>query len=100
MNRTEVAPEKQPLPLSDSVMGGLKRVYFSSVFYTLVTSIEALTPFLLTPILTRFLSPASYGIVTQPSFVFVAADGSTSTHVGALGIAGLSSRISDLIDEA
>lgn len=64
MNRTEGAPEKQPLPLSDSVMGGLKRVYFSSVFYTLVTSIEALTPFLLTPILTRYLSPASYGIVT------------------------------------
>jgi len=64
MNRAELEPKEPNLPLSDSVMGGLKRVYISSIFYTLVTSIEALTPFLLTPILTRFLSPTSYGIVT------------------------------------
>lgn len=64
MKETTIEPNEPYLPLSDSVMAGLKRVYFSSVFYTLVTSIEALTPFLLTPILTRFLTPASYGIVT------------------------------------
>lgn len=39
---------------------------------------------------------AAFDISTQPAFVFIDADGSTSTHVGALGVEGLSSRLDEL----
>lgn len=39
---------------------------------------------------------AAFDISTQPAFVFIDADGSSSTHVGALGVEGLSSRLDDL----
>ena len=37
-----------------------------------------------------------FEISTQPSFVFMDADGETTTHVGALGVDGLSERLDDL----
>ena len=39
---------------------------------------------------------ANYAITTQPSFVFIDNDGTTSTHVGALGVDGLSEVLDDL----
>ena len=39
---------------------------------------------------------SSYGITTQPSFIFVDDSGEMTTHVGALGIEGLSERLSEL----
>ncbi len=36
---------------------------------------------------------ASFNITTQPSFVFLNDDGTGETHVGALGVDGLSSRL-------
>lgn len=39
---------------------------------------------------------AGYGITTQPSFVFINDDGTTSTHVGALGVDGLTEILDDL----
>ena len=39
---------------------------------------------------------ASYRITTQPSFVFLDDDGSTSTHIGALGIDRLTSMLQEL----
>ncbi len=41
---------------------------------------------------------ASYGITTQPSFVFINDDGQASTHVGALGVAGMQERLDALVD--
>lgn len=40
---------------------------------------------------------SSYDITTQPSFVFISDDGQTSTHVGALGVAGLQERLDALL---
>ncbi len=40
---------------------------------------------------------ANYDITTQPSFVFINDDGHTSTHVGALGVAGLQERLDALL---
>ena len=40
---------------------------------------------------------ASFAITTQPSFVFIDDDGTTSTHVGALGVDGLSEALNDLV---
>ena len=40
----------------------LKKIYTSSLIYTLANSIEALTPFILAVVLTRKLSPDEYGI--------------------------------------
>lgn len=40
---------------------------------------------------------ANYEIVTQPSFAFINDDGQISTHVGALGTAGLSERLDALL---
>ena len=39
---------------------------------------------------------SSYGITTQPSFIFMDDSGEMVTHVGALGIEGLSNRLSAL----
>ena len=39
---------------------------------------------------------SSYGITTQPSFIFMDDSGEMTTHVGALGIEGLSDRLSAL----
>lgn len=38
----------------------------------------------------------SYGITTQPSFIFIDDSGEMTTHVGALGIEGLSNQLSAL----
>lgn len=38
----------------------------------------------------------TFGIFTQPSFAFIDDDGTVTTHMGPLGIDGLSSRLSDL----
>ncbi len=40
---------------------------------------------------------AGFRINTQPSFVFVNSDGTVETHVGALGVAGLSDRLDLLL---
>lgn len=40
---------------------------------------------------------ADYAITTQPSFVFIDDNGTTSTHVGALGVDGLSEALNDLV---
>ena len=40
---------------------------------------------------------ANYGITTQPSFVFINDDGQESTHVGALGVAGLQEGLDALV---
>ena len=40
---------------------------------------------------------SSYEITTQPSFVFINDDGQASTHVGALGVAGLQERLDGLL---
>ena len=40
---------------------------------------------------------SSYEITTQPSFVFINDDGQASTHVGALGVAGLQERLDALL---
>lgn len=39
---------------------------------------------------------SSYGITTQPSFIFIDNSGEMTTHVGALGIEGLSERLTAL----
>lgn len=39
---------------------------------------------------------ASYEIRTQPAFVFIDDDGTTETHVGALGVDGLTERLDAL----
>lgn len=39
---------------------------------------------------------AGYGITTQPAFVFINDDGSMETHVGALGVEGLTERLTAL----
>lgn len=39
---------------------------------------------------------ASYEITTQPSFVFIGDDGTTSTRVGALGVDGLTEILDEL----
>jgi hypothetical protein len=39
----------------------------------------------------------SYDISTQPSFVFINDDGQASSHVGALGVAGLQERLDALV---
>ena len=39
---------------------------------------------------------ANYEITTQPSFVFIDDDGTMSTHVGALGVGGLTEVLDDL----
>ncbi len=40
---------------------------------------------------------AGFNINTQPSFVFINSDGSVETHVGALGVEGLSERLEGLL---
>lgn len=42
---------------------------------------------------------AEYGIVSQPSFVFVDAGGESTTHLGALGVDGLSQRLDQLTED-
>lgn len=37
-----------------------------------------------------------YGITTQPSFAFINQDGMVETHIGALGIDGLTTRLDAL----
>ena len=39
---------------------------------------------------------SSYGITTQPSFIFIDDSGEPTTHVGALGIEGLTERLTVL----
>jgi len=39
---------------------------------------------------------ATYGVRTQPAFVFINDDGTSETHIGALGEAGLTERINAL----
>lgn len=39
---------------------------------------------------------SSYGITTQPSFVFIDDSGEMSTHVGALGVDGLTDQLTAL----
>ncbi|MBT8208297.1 MAG: hypothetical protein KJO18_08495 [Acidimicrobiia bacterium] len=39
---------------------------------------------------------SSYGITTQPSFIFMDDSGDMTTHVGALGLEGLSDQLSAL----
>lgn len=39
---------------------------------------------------------SSYGITTQPSFIFMDDSGDMATHVGALGLEGLSDQLSEL----
>lgn len=39
---------------------------------------------------------ASFDITTQPSFVFLNEDGTSETHVGALGVDGLNTRLEAL----
>ena len=39
---------------------------------------------------------ADYGITTQPSFVFLDDSGESTTHVGRLGVDGLSERLDEL----
>lgn len=46
------------------ILWRLKSVYASGAFYTVITSIEAFVPFVITPVLTRFLSLGSYGVWT------------------------------------
>ena len=43
-------------------VGLIRRLLFGSMFYSLAIGIEALIPFALLPFLTRFLSPAEYGL--------------------------------------
>ncbi len=38
----------------------------------------------------------TYGITTQPSFIFIDDSGDTTTHLGALGLEGLSERLEAL----
>ena len=40
----------------------LLKVYSSSLFYSLVTAMEAMVPFVLAPVLTRLMKPESYGL--------------------------------------
>lgn len=46
------------------MMRSLHRVYASAAFYTAVNAIEALVPFVLTPVLTRILAPSAFGTWT------------------------------------
>jgi len=40
---------------------------------------------------------AAYDILSQPSFAFLNNDGTTETHLGPLGVDGLSQRIDNLL---
>ena len=40
---------------------------------------------------------AAYGFSSQPAFAFLNDDGTMETHLGALGVSGMSSRIDTLI---
>ncbi|MGB0748451.1 MAG: lipopolysaccharide biosynthesis protein [Magnetospiraceae bacterium] len=50
--------------MAHSLIAGVRRVYSMAAFYTLVTSMEALVPFILTPVLTRVLTPGAFGTWT------------------------------------
>ena len=40
---------------------------------------------------------ANFEIVSQPSFIFVAASGAATSHLGALGVGGMSERLDALL---